>query len=149
MNNIRKIIEERSDNVKDEFLKSFNDITLGKCKAYQDCLNLIDEYEPKIIISPINIKEFNKRLANENEKFTTAPDNISIYATRTEQEILNDFEKLGWKVTQNDDSCMIICFNGFARIVILKCAKQYSINNLCNMQEHKLLNELFEVYGWL
>ena len=64
---------------------------------------------------------------------------------RTEQEILNDFEKLGWKVTQNDDSCMIICFNGFARIVILKCAKQYSINNLCNMQEHKLLNELFEV----
>ena len=70
-------------------------------------------------------------------------------APRTEQDILNDFERLGWKVTQNDDSCMIICFNGFARIVILKCAKQYAINNLCNMQEHKLLHELFTVWGWL
>lgn len=68
---------------------------------------------------------------------------------RTEQEILNDFEKSGWKVTQNDDSCIIICYGGFARIVILKCTKKYSINNLCNMREHKLLNELFTVWGWL
>ena len=68
---------------------------------------------------------------------------------RTEQEILNDFEKRGWEVTQNDDSCMIICFDSFARIVILKCNKEYAINNLFNMQEHKLLHELFEVWQWL
>ena len=72
-----------------------------------------------------------------------------IPAARIEQEILNDFEKVGWEITQNDDSCMIICFNGFARIVILKCAKRYSINNLCNIQEHKLLSELFEVWEWI
>ena len=68
---------------------------------------------------------------------------------RTEQEILNDFEERGWEITQNDDSCMIICYGGFARIVILKYTKKYSINNLCNMQEHKLLHELFEVWQWL
>ena len=68
---------------------------------------------------------------------------------RTEQEILKDFEKLGWKVTQNDDSCMIICFDSFARIVILKCNKEYAINNLFNMQEHKLLTDLFLCWGWL
>ena len=68
---------------------------------------------------------------------------------RTEQEILNDFEKLGWEVAQNDDSCMIICFDSFVRIVILKCYKEYAINNLFNMQEHKLLHELFEVWQWL
>lgn len=112
MNNIRKIIEERLANAKNDL--HYNDtnteldweLLKGQIEAYQDCLNLIP-------------------------------------TPRTEQEILNDFEKLGWKVTQNDDSCMILCFNGFARIVILKCDKRYSINNLCNMQEHKLLNELF------
>ena len=119
MNNIRKIIEERLENARNDYEKCeknrdmFASIRVrGNIQAYQDCLNLIP-------------------------------------TSRTEQEILKDFEKLGWKVTQNDDSCMIICFNGFARIVILKCAKQYSINNLCNMQEHKLLNELFEVWQWI
>lgn len=68
---------------------------------------------------------------------------------RTEQEILKDFEKLGWKVTQNDDSFIIICFDDFARIIIIKCTKTYSVGNLCNIQEHKLLNELFTVWGWL
>ena len=68
---------------------------------------------------------------------------------RTEQEILDDFEKLGWKVTQNDGAFMIICYHDFARIVILKCTKTYSIGNLFTIQEHKLLNELFTVWGWV
>lgn len=115
MNNIRKIIEERLENARNDYGNTTREPQLelkGQMEAYHDCLNLIP-------------------------------------APRIEQEILNDFEKLGWEITQNDDSCMIICFNGFARIVILKCAKRYSINNLCNIQEHKLLNELFEVWQWI
>lgn len=68
---------------------------------------------------------------------------------RTEQEILNDFEKSGWNITQNDDAFLILYYSGFDRIVILKYAKQYSIGILCNMREHKLLNELFTIWGWL
>ena len=68
---------------------------------------------------------------------------------RTEQEILKEFEKLGWEVTQNDNGFIILCLSNIARIVILKQAKNYHINGLSNMQEHKLLNELFECYGWL
>ena len=121
MNNIRQIITERLENAKNDFL---NAIKNG---------NATDR----------EIGELQYTVLTYQDCLNLIP------APRTEADILNDFEKLGWKVTQNDDSCMILCFNGFTRIVILKCNKQYSINNLCNMQEHKLLNELIEVWGWL
>lgn len=137
MNNIRKIITERLENAKLDYQSiaftraSGKTLLIAQINAYQDCLNLIEQN--------FNNSQLGIMSSQELSYYANTP------APRTEQEILNDFEKLGWKVTQNDDSCMIICFNGFARIVILKCAKRYSINNLCNMQEHKLLNELFEV----
>lgn len=109
MNNIRQIITERLENAKDEFLKSFNDITLGKCKAYQDCLNLIP-------------------------------------APRTEADILKDFEKLGYEIKDYGE---YITFKlGKIEVIdIWKTTKSYEIIQGLNitMQEHKLLNELFEV----
>lgn len=119
MNNIRKIIEERLENAR------------------------LDYNRHSEIKEPV-VKNYLKGQCHAYQDCLNL-----IPAPRTEADILNDFEKLGWEITQNDDSCMIICFNGFARIVILKCAKRYSINNLCNMQEHKLLNELFEVWQWV
>lgn len=118
MNNIKKIIEERLENADLESDKFDYD---DQAIAFMFARGQVKAYQDCLNLIP---------------------------APRTEQEILNDFENLGWEVTQNDDSCMIICFNNFARIVILKCAKRYSINNLCNMQEHKLLNELFAIWGW-
>jgi hypothetical protein len=92
---------------------------------------------------------------------------LSLTDPRTEADILKDFEKLGWKVaddytnltlkkkiTCNDEKFMWswICY-----ISIDKENKTYRVfknghfstdSYEINMQEHKLLNELFEVWGW-
>lgn len=121
MNNIRKIIEERLELAKEG---------LELCRAYDD--NNYPLTNEDLVINEITIYEHF----------------LDLMQPRTEQDILNDFEKLGWKVTQNDDGFIILCFNSIARIVILKQTKTYHINGATNMQEHKLLNELFEVWQW-
>lgn len=67
-----------------------------------------------------------------------------IPAPRTEQEILNDFEKLGYKVKKNFSHIILLHENG-DEIKIWFNDKTYSSSIGINMQEHKLLNELFEV----
>ena len=69
---------------------------------------------------------------------------------RTEQEILNDFEKLGYEVKDYGE---YITFK-LGRIEVMdiwKTSKSYEIIQGLNitMQEHKLLNELFICWGWL
>lgn len=133
MNNIRKIIEERLANAQIDLKCNINlsveDVRVlqGQFEAYQDCLNLIP-------------------------------------APRTEQDILNDFETLGWKVddgyvnftlkkiiTKNNTFGEYLCY---CYIVINKENQTYRAEQRSNwntegynftMQEHKLLNELFEV----
>lgn len=115
MNNIRKIIEERLENAKNEYqliadFKGSNkpkNILAGQIEAYQDCLNLIP-------------------------------------APRTEQDVLNEFEKLGYKVNKNFSHIILLHENG-DEIKIWFNDKSYSSSIGINMQEHKLLNELFEV----
>ena len=68
---------------------------------------------------------------------------------RTQNEVIKDFEKLGWKITQYDDDFIILCYGAVGRIVILKYAKNFHINGVCNMAEHLLLTELFTICGWL
>lgn len=68
---------------------------------------------------------------------------------RTEQEILNDFEKLGYEVKDYGE---YITFK-LGRIEVMdiwKTSKSYEIIQgiEITMQEHKLLNELFEVWQW-
>ena len=87
---------------------------------------------------------------------------------RTEEEILKDFEKLGWNVESG-----YICFtlkkiekeqwmfgeiNHHCYININKEKHTYSAKDLhsfnnceyvLSMQEHELLNELFICWGWL
>jgi hypothetical protein len=74
---------------------------------------------------------------------------------RTEQEILKDFEKLGYKIAfVNQENRLLLYKNNGDTIFIYKNTKEYekcdtiqSIN--FTMQEHKLLNELFEVWKWI
>lgn len=122
MNNIRQIITERLENARLDFSKTTREPQLelkGQIEAYQDCLNLLP---PK----------------------------------RTEQEILKDFEALGYVVARNDWEKLVL--NKFDKIIkIDKIDKWYKkflaysggISEIITMQEHKLLNELFEVWGWL
>ena len=128
---IRKIIERRLEKIEYEYeLISGGkpiSILLGKIEAYQDCLNLLNK----------------------------------IPAPRTEQEILKDFEKLGYKVVVNNEDeldlryRMIDIWHGIRIYKDIKSYEPYIIikTEKCpveiNMQEHKLLNELFEVWGWL
>lgn len=81
--------------------------------------------------------------------------------TRTEQEILNDFEKLGYKVLNLPDKPFIEIgkyneeYGVWGYIVINKNEYNYCKFIMggdvvpITMQEHKLLNELFICWGWL
>jgi hypothetical protein len=126
MNNIRKIIEERLDNAINNYRQTSNINSRmylqGQIEAYQDCLNLMQP--------------------------------------RTEQEILNDFEK-DYAIIKNNEWCLILV-NEFNHIIeIDKACKRYQcyyyneetqyleLSTYIEMQEHKLLNELFICWGWL
>ena len=121
---MKKILEERLENARNDWLLDKSDYLRGQMVAYRDCLNLIP-------------------------------------APRTEQEILNDFEKLGYQIPINNESELDIgqqILDGWYGMRIYKYAKVYKtytiIKGECHcaetyMQEHKLLNELFECYGFL
>ena len=90
---------------------------------------------------------------------------------RTEQDVLKDFEALGWKVERGfkdyynyEALCLsIVIPNYFAdgeqldkEIVINLENRSYRCDNyfyggaeFITMQEHKLLNELFHILGWI
>ena len=74
----------------------------------------------------------------------------------TEQDVLNEFEKIGWQVTRNDNICMILKREEDV-LTISKLSKWY---HCClpqaneyrlpiDMDDHKLLHELFKIWGWL
>lgn len=134
MNNIRKIITKRLENARNDYLyyqKNSDgfDIyglseTSGQIEAYQDCLNLLP-------------------------------------APRTETDILNDFEALGYEFAEfticyhlKKDMgaiCKTIIINKNThsyRCVIDNCTPHLIAGEI-DMQEHKLLNELFEVWQWI
>ena len=90
------------------------------------------------------------KIKESKEKFEKNPNKISIFATRTEQEILKDLEALGYRV--KNDSNVLRLKNNFIEIYVYKQEQEYGKEdvfsceaNRFTMQEHKLLNELFEV----
>ena len=66
---------------------------------------------------------------------------------RTEEDVLKDFEKLGWKVTENNKNWLRI-ENMEHDILIYKTTKEYDCDWI-SLIEHKLLNELFTIWGWI
>lgn len=71
---------------------------------------------------------------------------------RTEEEVLKDFKKLGYGIKYNGQyyihlhsSKNIHCDK---YIKIYKSTKSYRTAEI-TMQAHKLLNELFTIWGWL
>ena len=109
---MRKILEQRLENARNDWLLDKKDYLRGQMVAYRDCLNLIP-------------------------------------APRTEQYILKDFETLGWKVSINNSLKLRMSKHCFAELEIDKLEEMYIYNGYLTMQEHKLLNELFECYSWL
>lgn len=74
---------------------------------------------------------------------------------RTEKEVLKDFEKLGYDVVANG-GCFIKLNNNGDIIRISKYSMWYwsycedsGLAVPIDMEEHKLLNELFSIWGWL
>ena len=89
---------------------------------------------------------------------------------RTEQEILNDFEKLGYKIKRGFEgyykyNALVLYLiipnyypdgEGFDKEIVINLDKHtyeccnilYETPEPITIQEHKLLNELFEVWGW-
>ena len=75
---------------------------------------------------------------------------------RTEEEILKDFEKIGWLFLRNNER--ELAFRKFDSVLsISKLSQWYScsipssgrLSIPIDMQEHKLLHELFICWRWL
>lgn len=73
---------------------------------------------------------------------------------RTEQDVLKDFEALGYEIINRGSHSLFQ--QGFIVIYIYKPYREYYKEdilghepNRLTMQEHKLLNELFNIWGWL
>jgi hypothetical protein len=115
MNNIRKIIEERLENARLDFNKT--------------------------------TREFNAELKGQFEAYL---DCLNLFpAPRTEDELIKEFEKLGYEVIVEKDHIRMSGYEDVCLYIDLK-NKSYSKNKYLQaedltMQEHKLLNELFEV----
>lgn len=90
---------------------------------------------------------------------------------RTEEEILKDFELLGYKVTINkycvkDPEFEIVCEKEETKIIIFKKYQKFAkfnfneyhdryslfkLRSACDISllEYKIMGELFECWGWL
>lgn len=75
---------------------------------------------------------------------------------RTEEEFLKDFKKLGYDLNKNYKSVGFIYLEEEYNVIHINFfKKQYSKSfgyydsAPITMAEHKLLNELFEIWGWL
>lgn len=75
---------------------------------------------------------------------------------RTEEEVLKDFEKLGYDIIYYRQHYIKLDNNNNYIIRISKCSKTYKsyegdskLALPIEIEEHKLLNELFSIWGWL
>ena len=119
MNNIRKIITERLENAINDYHTYWDDSDMALSLTYK-LEGQIEAYQDCLNLIP---------------------------APRTKQDILNDFEKLGWNVSRNDEDDFTLRLKGnpTCAIRIDKLTREYSMTCCLDMREHKLLNELFEV----
>lgn len=74
---------------------------------------------------------------------------------RTGQDVLKDFEKINYTLNKNDEYTLSITRENKI-IHIVKPTKSYKkydrktfLSLSFEMQEHKLLNELFQIWGWI
>lgn len=68
-----------------------------------------------------------------------------------EQEILKEFEELGYEINSLDEE-MIVLYSkkrNNNHIFIDKLTKSYSSHEDITLQEHQLLHRLFEIWNWI
>ena len=73
---------------------------------------------------------------------------------RTEQEVLNDFENLGYLINIKNEGFLELTKNNTFIDIDFSVKEYWKENSYSNsmrftMQEHKLLTELFTIWGWL
>ena len=82
-----------------------------------------------------------------------------VKSKRTEQEILKDFENMSWEIIKDDEHKLAVKNKiTNAQIDLYKDSKSYQcaidlgftiVPSFIDFQEHKLLHELFGLWGWL
>ena len=82
-------------------------------------------------------------------------DSGRLIGMRTEEAILQDFRRLGYKVRENNRNRLKLQVSDFIIDIskinrVYRCYFEYDEVICCiEMEEHKLLHELFECWGWL
>lgn len=124
---MRKILEQRLENARNDYHNCYGDIDNFPFYEAHVLQGQIEAYQDCLNLIP---------------------------APRTEQEILKDFEALGYEIKVNKASMLYLTNDYDVTIHINKLLKGYrrfydNEKNYIPMQEHKLLNELFNCYGWI
>lgn len=76
---------------------------------------------------------------------------------RTEEEVIKDFEELGYEIRENKKSNILefwLIEDDYEDTLVFEIDKDFKTYNTLQgmyveMKEHKLLNELFSIWGWL
>ena len=69
---------------------------------------------------------------------------------RTEKEVLKDFNRSGLKIVENNQRWIVLLKTRTdERLFIYKIKKVYSAQFRVSVRVHKLINELYQVWGWL
>lgn len=106
---------------------------------YQEALNILKELsEPPLMKEQYALNVLQELVDKEKP--------------RTEQDILKDFEKLGYEVEVRSAFIILVDKRNGYEIRIWLNDKEYSIPveyTSIGMSEHKLLHELFKCLGWI
>ena len=70
---------------------------------------------------------------------------------RTEKEVLKDFMHLGYSIYSNKEKVIFKWYDVEEAFYIDKSKQVFETTNdyFIDMNEYKLLHELFEIWGWL
>ena len=135
MSKIRTLIEIKLDNAKLDLTNqhySNKDKLIGNIEAYQDLLALI----PKPRTEEEILKDFKKR------SYEIETHNEIIYLKKNKYYIAINKEDKTYKAFYQDFKPQLIDKTDYRKVVYYQ-PKDITI------KEHKLINELFECWGWL
>ena len=74
---------------------------------------------------------------------------------RTEKQVLRDFKDMGYKITFDDEDEIYLEYDLTMIEIskVFKCYRSYytlnKVSVFVSVEVHKLLHELFKIWGWL
>ena len=111
----------------------------------------MNKYQEALDRQKNNVKKLrDKEFVEYREDFAILQELIDQNKTPTEEEVLKEFEALGYKIYKEKDRINIIDkFDINGCIFIFPQDKTYRTNMFMTVEIYQLLTKLFKAWGWL